>query len=106
MKEQQQGGEGDAKPKTDAKKSESKNVEGDSEKLDKSNADYIPKTVLDAEAAKTLEKGKEAVGWMKRWRRFNEALIDVIEEYGLVQLEPLDINNKEAVLRVLMACDR
>lgn len=104
MKEQQQGD--DAKKDAKESESESESKEGDNEKLDKSNADYIPKTVLDAEAAKTLEKGKEAVGWMKRWRRFNEALIDVIEEYGLVQLEPLDINNKEAVLRVLMTCDR
>jgi len=41
----------------------------------------------------------------KKFRKFTAELVDVIEDYNLVRFEPLDIQDKECVLRVLAACD-
>ncbi|CAD7953706.1 unnamed protein product [Amoebophrya sp. A25] len=42
----------------------------------------------------------------RRFRKFYEGLAEIIEEYNLVRFEPLDVNNKESVYRVLLRCDQ
>mmetsp|Transcript_33167 Transcript_33167/g.75188 ORF Transcript_33167/g.75188 Transcript_33167/m.75188 type:complete len:319 (+) Transcript_33167:123-1079(+) len=41
----------------------------------------------------------------KKFKAFNKLLADLVEDYGLVNFEPLDIQDKECTLRVLSACD-
>jgi len=41
----------------------------------------------------------------RKFRKFTAELVDVIEDYNLVRFEPLDIQDKKCVLRVLAACD-
>jgi len=41
----------------------------------------------------------------KKYRKFTAELIEVVEDYNLVRFEPLDIQDKGCVLRVLAACD-
>lgn len=40
-----------------------------------------------------------------KFREFNELMAELIEDYGLVSFEPLDIQDKECALRVLGRCD-
>mmetsp|Transcript_7191 Transcript_7191/g.22337 ORF Transcript_7191/g.22337 Transcript_7191/m.22337 type:complete len:317 (+) Transcript_7191:3-953(+) len=40
-----------------------------------------------------------------KFRDFNKLLAELIEDYGLVSFEPLDIQDKECALRVLARCD-
>mmetsp|Transcript_46113 Transcript_46113/g.128223 ORF Transcript_46113/g.128223 Transcript_46113/m.128223 type:complete len:324 (-) Transcript_46113:109-1080(-) len=41
----------------------------------------------------------------EKFREFNGLLAEMIEDYGLVSFEPLDIQDKECALRVLSRCD-
>jgi hypothetical protein len=41
----------------------------------------------------------------KKFAEFNRLLADLIEDYGLVNFEPLDIQDKECAMRVLARCD-
>lgn len=43
---------------------------------------------------------------MRRYKKLNEALAGVVEDYGLVAFMPLDIQDKESMWSVLKACDR
>jgi len=40
-----------------------------------------------------------------KFAEFNRLLADLIEDYGLVNFEPLDIQDKECAMRVLARCD-
>jgi hypothetical protein len=59
-----------------------------------------PKNVPAKKPAKTPHP------FMIKFRKFNEALIDMIEDYGLVRFDPLDVNDRESVLRIMMHCDQ
>eukprot|EP00971_Amphidinium_carterae_P092167 1825039-Amphidinium_carterae.2 len=41
-----------------------------------------------------------------KFREFNALLAELVEDYGLVTFEPLDIQDKECALRVLARCDQ
>merc|ERR1719478_2030143 len=42
----------------------------------------------------------------KRYLKFTQQLVDVVEDFGLVGFTPCNIQDKESVLQVLMKCDQ
>ncbi|CAE7252749.1 GPN2, partial [Symbiodinium sp. CCMP2592] len=51
----------------------------------------------------TLQTNKHPLS--TKFKAFNRLLAELIEDYGLVSFEPLDIEDKECALRVLGRCD-
>eukprot|EP00439_Symbiodinium_sp_Y106_P010140 s4431_g1.t1 len=51
----------------------------------------------------TLQTNKHPLS--TKFKDFNRLLAELIEDYGLVSFEPLDIEDKECALRVLGRCD-
>jgi len=41
----------------------------------------------------------------QKFKQFNELMAEMVEDYGLVNFEPLDIQDKECAMRVLSRCD-
>lgn len=52
---------------------------------------------------RTLETNRHPMS--VKFKELNELMADMIEDYGLVCFEPLDIQDKECALRVLARCD-
>merc|ERR1712039_854966 len=52
---------------------------------------------------RTLQTNRHPLS--SKFAEFNRLLADLIEDYGLVNFEPLDIQDKECAMRVLARCD-
>merc|ERR1712232_1129615 len=51
----------------------------------------------------TLQVNKHPMS--KKFGEFNRIMAELIEDYGLVGFEPLDIQDKECAIKVLARCD-
>jgi len=44
--------------------------------------------------------------WLKKYKKLNEALVGIIEDYSLVTFQPLSVENKESMMRLLKSVDK
>merc|ERR1712050_86112 len=67
------------------------------------NIDYYAGVDNLSHLLRTLQTNKHPLS--TKFAEFNRLLAELIEDYGLVGFEPLDIQDKECALRVLGRCD-
>jgi len=44
--------------------------------------------------------------WLHKYKKLNEALVGIVEDYSLVTFHPLSVENKESMLRLLETVDK
>lgn len=44
--------------------------------------------------------------WLQKYKKLNEALVGIVEDYSLVTFNPLSVENKESMLRLLQSVDK
>jgi len=61
------------------------------------------KKFLNVHVYKVLESVREGMG--ERWRKLNEAMLGVIEDYAMIRFQPLNVFDEESLQDLLLRVD-
>ncbi len=78
-------------------------MENDEDILDKQDNDGV---IVEEVEKSSQEEQEEEPRWRTRYRKMNEEICDVVEDYGLVSFFTLDVQDKHSMARILAAIDK